>query len=238
MLAVSDLQVSYGAISALAGISFDTERSLIVSRIYTLPVAGGPLTCLTAGHPADDLRPRYSDGGGRILYGMTHDPLFYADHVRLMVYERASGTHTEYWPLDDLSPTAWEFLVNGALVFSAEEDARVRLFAFDNPAGPRPLTEDGSVGGFTISPGGRVLFTLQDLAHPAEAWAVGAGLKCDEPPVRLTHFTAEVAARYAMGEVRELTCAGAQGETVQTFVVLPPGFEPGTKYPLVHVVHA
>ena len=29
----------------------------------------------------------------------------------------------------------------------------------------------------------------------------------------------------AMGEVREMTFAGSQGETVQMFLVLPPGFE-------------
>ena len=54
---------------ALAGISFDTQRSLIVTRIYTLPVGApgaagaGALTCRTTGHPADDLRPRYSPDG-------------------------------------------------------------------------------------------------------------------------------------------------------------------------------
>ncbi len=222
---------------ALAGISFDAERSLVVSRLYTVPVAGGALTCLTAGHPADDLRPRYSPDGGTIVYGMTHDPLFYADHVRLMVYDRANGTHTERWGDDALSPTAWEFATDGTLVFAAEQDGRVRLFAHDTPAAsPRALTDLGAVAGFTLAKGGRVLFSHQDLAHPAEAWACSCA-PGDGAPVRLTHFTDEVAARYALGEVRELTLAGALGETVQTFVVLPPGFEPGRKYPLVHVVH-
>jgi len=37
--------------------------------------------------------------------------------------------------------------------------------------------------------------------------------------------------------VREMQFEGAYGETVQMFVVLPPGYQPGRKYPLVQVVH-
>ena len=41
---------------------------------------------------------------------------------------------------------------------------------------------------------------------------------------RLTHFTDDGAARIGTGEVREMTFEGSRGETVQMFVVLPPGF--------------
>ena len=43
--------------------------------------------------------------------------------------------------------------------------------------------------------------------------------------------------RVQMGEVREITFEGACGETVQMFVVLPPGYEEGRRYPLVQVIH-
>jgi dipeptidyl aminopeptidase/acylaminoacyl peptidase len=42
---------------------------------------------------------------------------------------------------------------------------------------------------------------------------------------------------FASGEVREMTFEGAQGEKVQMFVLLPPGFREDTRYPLVMVIH-
>src|SRR4029077_1168955 len=112
---------------ALAGISFDSQRSLIVTRIYTVPTSGGPLTCRTAGHPADDMRPRYSPDGKWLVYGMTHDPEFYADRVRLMRIDRKTGKH-EAWLADwDLTPMHWEFAADGCLIFEAEEHARLKL---------------------------------------------------------------------------------------------------------------
>jgi dipeptidyl aminopeptidase/acylaminoacyl peptidase len=41
----------------------------------------------------------------------------------------------------------------------------------------------------------------------------------------------------ALGEVREIEYAGADGARVQMFVVLPPDFDASKKYPLVHVIH-
>ena len=37
--------------------------------------------------------------------------------------------------------------------------------------------------------------------------------------------------------MREIEFAGADGNRVQMFVVLPPGFDPKRKWPLVHVIH-
>jgi len=223
-----------GAEIAFSAITFDEAPSLIVSRVYTVPVAGGPVRCLTPDHACHDLAPRYSPDGRWIAYGMQHDPRFYADRVRLMRVDRATGAHSEWLGNWDLSPVAWAYAPDGALVFSAEEAARVKLFTLAGSGEPRAITGDGSVGGFTVTRTGRVLFTHQDLATPAEAFACatdGSGRTA------LTTFTAEVAAGFGTGEVREMTFTGAFGETVQMFLVLPPGFDVAKRWPLVHVVH-
>jgi dipeptidyl aminopeptidase/acylaminoacyl peptidase len=54
---------------------------------------------------------------------------------------------------------------------------------------------------------------------------------------RLTRFTEPVTAGFGVGEVRELRFEGAYGESVQMFVVLPPGYQEGRKYPLVQQIH-
>ena len=212
-----------GAEIALAGISFDAKRSLIVSRIYTVPIAGGALACRTGDHPADDMRPRYTPDGRHIVYGMTHDPEFYADRVRLMRMERATGRHEEWLGTWDNIPLHWELAADGTLIFEAEHQARVKLFAYSGSGEPRALTGDGSASSPAPLPGGRVAFLHQTLAAPAE--------------VRVIAHAGGGAAKFTTGEVREITFEGSRGESVQMFVVLPPDFTPGKSYPLVHMVH-
>jgi dipeptidyl aminopeptidase/acylaminoacyl peptidase len=53
----------------------------------------------------------------------------------------------------------------------------------------------------------------------------------------LSRFTDAALADVQLGEVREMTFRGSRDEEVQMFVALPPGYEEGRKYPLVHVIH-
>ena len=217
-----------------AGVVFDEARSLLRSAIFTAPVAGGTITALTLDHPADDLRPRYTPDGKGIVYGMQHDPFFYADRVRLMRYERAAKSHTPLLDTWDLSPVHWEFGSDATLYIEAEQNGRVCAFAFARgDKAPRRVVEGGTIAG--LSPAGdRLYFTLQNLNLPPEVHAAPAAGGAAE---RLTRFTDDALAKVALGEVREMQFEGAYGETVQMFVVLPPGYQPGKKYPLVQVVH-
>jgi len=219
---------------AFAGISFDAQKSLLRSAIHVAPVSGGAVRCLTPDHPADDARPRYTPDGRGIVYGMQHDPFFYADRVRLMRYDRAARKHEPLLADWTLSPSHWEIAADGTILLLAENAGRVDLFALRPGSEPRPLTSRGAVGGASVGRDGRAYFALQSLSAPAEVHSCGVdgrGLH------RLTRFTGEAATRFGVGEVREMQFEGAYGETVQMYVVLPPDYEPGRKYPLVQVIH-
>ncbi len=222
-----------GATIALAGITFDRARSLLLSQVYTVPVAGGALTCRTSGSPAENLRPRFSPDGRTIVYGRTEDPLFYADRVRLMKLDIASGAVSPWLADWDLTPASWEWTGDGRLAFAAESDGRMLAYVWDGAGEPRALTADGCVAGLAVASGGVLTCTHQSLAAPAEAFVLREGGAL----TRLTRFTDEVLATFALGEVRETTFTGSRGETVQMFVALPPGFDAKKKWPLVHVIH-
>ncbi len=216
-----------------AGIYWDEPHQILRSAIHTVPVAGGPVSCLTPDHPASDLKPRYTPDGTAIVYGMQHDPDFYADRVRIMRFERATGAHRELFVGWDRSPAAWEAGPDGTLFLVTEDRGRVSLFAGRGDTEPRTLVRGGTVGGLTLA-GPRLFFTLQTLAAPPEAYACahdGSGLAC------LTPFTKEVMSRITIGEVKEMHFEGARGETVQMYVVLPPGHREGERHPLVQVIH-
>ncbi|HEX7078553.1 MAG TPA: S9 family peptidase [Candidatus Eisenbacteria bacterium] len=209
--------------------------------IYTVPTSGKePPRCLTpegtpAGFAADASRPRYAPDGSALVYGAQKDPYFYADRVRLVRYDRAKATHSlvaESW---DRSPAAWEFAPDGTLILECEDQARVKLYALRNGDGtPHVIQERGTVSGLTAGRDGRLYYTVQTLSAPAEVFscATNGG---DER--RHTDLNRDLLSQLALGEVRETIFEGADGDPVQMYVVLPPGFDPAKKYPLVHVIH-
>src|SRR5205085_5980385 len=150
---------------ALSGIT--RRDSVVRTYLYTVSVAGGPMTCLTADHPAHDVAPRYSPDGATLVYGMQHDPDFYADRIRIMVHDRAARTHREAWPGWTLSPAIWTFGKDGTLFLTAEEEARTSLFAWKDESAPQRIVRGGTVSGVSAA-AGRLWFTFQDLCRPPE----------------------------------------------------------------------
>jgi dipeptidyl aminopeptidase/acylaminoacyl peptidase len=197
---------------------------------------GAPPVNITATNPADDHRPRYSPDGHRILYGQQKDPFFYADRMRLVLYDRAAGTHevlTETW---DRSPGDWAWSPDGSTIWMTVEDgARQGLFTMPPRAGAAPVrvVPGGLVSGAAPDAAGGAWFTLQDLSHPAELFHLAKG----GAPRAVTRFNAEALETTALGRVEEQFFTGAGGARVQMFVVYPPGFDPKKKWPLVHAIH-
>lgn len=223
-----------GSELAYEGTIIDPNRSLMRSAIFTAPITKGTAACLTPGNPASDGLPRYSPDGRFIVYGMQHDPYFYADRVRVMAYDRAAKTHSgwiEHW---DLSPTHWAFGADGTLYLEAEEDARNSLFAWKGSGAPRRIVRGGYVNGVRVGGDGRLFYNLHTLSQPAEIHGCDAG---GGGAAALTRFAEPALAKVSLGEVREMTFDGAGGEKVQMFVILPPDYKEGQRYPLVHSIH-
>ena len=226
---------------AYAATAFETDRSLVRSCVCVVPVDGseGP-RCLTTGHPADDERPRWSPDGAAVVYGMKQDPFFYADRMRLVRWDLATGEHAPFLDAWELSPVAWEFAPDGALLVEAERDARHGLWRYEGTGAPREIVRGGTVSGARPAADGAVWFAMNTLSEPTEAYRLAAGAAGAE---RLTHFTDAALDGVAFGEVREIRFPGAAGETVQMFIVMPPSVPPPvaptavTPPPLVHVIH-
>jgi dipeptidyl aminopeptidase/acylaminoacyl peptidase len=204
--------------------------------VFTVSARGGEARNLTTDNPADDVRPRYSPDGRWILYGMQRLDDYYADRVRLALYDRKRGDHrvlTEDW---DRSAAGWEFSpADGSVVLLAEHLGRTGLFrAGLAPGEPRLLRTGGTLEGLVPLADGSVLALENSLAAPSDLVRIAADGRSAVP---LTALNRDVLSGVELGEVREITYPGAQGHPIQAWMILPPGFDPAGKWPLIEVLH-
>jgi dipeptidyl aminopeptidase/acylaminoacyl peptidase len=204
--------------------------------VFTVSARGGEVRNLTADNPADDVRPRYSPDGRFILYGMQRLVDYYADRVRLAVYDRERKEHrvlTEGW---DRSAAGWEFSpADGDVLLTAEHLGRTGLFrAGLEPGEPRLLLTGGTLEGLVPLADGGVLALRNALDAPADLIRIDAEGAAAPP---LTALNRDVLSEIEMGEVREITYPGAEGRPIQAWMILPPGFDPARKWPMIEVLH-
>ncbi|MEO8430646.1 MAG: alpha/beta fold hydrolase [Acidobacteriota bacterium] len=77
--------------------------------------------------------------------------------------------------------------------------------------------------------GRRLVFISQDASHPEDLWTVGPDWK---NPRRLTHVNPDFD-RVAMGATRLVDWRALDGETLRGALLLPAGYEPGKRYPVI-----
>jgi dipeptidyl aminopeptidase/acylaminoacyl peptidase len=204
--------------------------------VFAVPAGGGETRNLTAGNPADDIRPRYSPDGRWIVYGMRRMLDFYADRVRLVAYDRGNDEHrvlTEDW---DRSVSDWEFLPGkGEVVFTAENDGRVAVYGMGTePAEPVMLRSGGAYNALSPLSNGSVLAIKSTISRPPELVSISAA---GDDESYVTGLNDDLLALLDLGEVQEITCKGSEGKDIQAYLVLPPEFDPDKKWPLVEVLH-
>jgi dipeptidyl aminopeptidase/acylaminoacyl peptidase len=214
---------------------FDERRSRVRSSVHLVALTGGTPRNVTLDHPSGAGRPRYAADGRTIVYGMSHDPDFYADRIRLMRYDRAGGTHTPILDGWDRSPVDWVLEPDGSLLLCAENEGRQALYRLAPGAtAPTALVTTGWVSGPARLADGRLVLTHQTLTAPPE---VARCAKDGSRLTRLSSFAAPALEGVALGAVEEIHFEGSHGERVQMFVIHPPTDAKDGKRPLVQVVH-
>ncbi len=217
--------------------------------IWVVPIDGGEPKNLTESNKGADGQPAYSADGIWLAYVSQARPGFEADQWVLKVLCRATGASYELTKALDRPIQSFSWGSETGRILAIIDDMGTEPIAAiefgvvtDGPSAtataPRDfprLVTGGVQSALQVNPkSGKMVFTRHNAATPAEVYmasADGSGL------TQLTHHNAPLLAQLDLPKLEGFTFPGADGEEVHGWLLRPPGFEPGKKYPVVFLIH-
>ncbi|MEO8156025.1 MAG: S9 family peptidase, partial [Rhizobacter sp.] len=140
------------------------------------------------------------------------------------------------WDHEVNTPLRWA-AGGEAIYFTAEDRGQRHLYRFDLKDGtPRESVMGGWVQQFDVA-GDVVVCAADAMDHPVRVHAHRHAHGNAQPALRLESFNDDKLKAFRLGRHESIQVTGAQGDSVQVWLVYPPGFDPKKKYPLMHSIH-
>ena len=215
---------------------------------------------ITAGNPASDSTPLYSPDGRYIAYRTQQRPGYESDRFRLTLYDRKTGEKKNL--IEDFDRWVGTFAWapdSKAIYFTAEDKGESPVYGVFLETS-NIVSRIVSFAGYDDSPGvtrdGKSLvFTHESVTAPAEIYRAdmadgnvnrGApGTQQGNPTLDdkvavdlltgiapLTHLNEVVLSQVSVSALESFWFTGAHGDKVEGFLVKPPNFDAGKKYPV------
>lgn len=220
----------------------DGEFDPLESELYEVALSDGQMRRLTE-RAGPDQAPKLSPDGKQLAWlGYDDHGLSYAN-VRLQVLDLRSGQARVLTEALDASVDSAAWIDSGNIAISfdrrgATEIARVNVAK----ATLSPLVTDlgGTsmgrpyTGGAMSAAGGRIAYTQGNPLRPADVAVITGNGK----PKRLTDLASELLSQRELGRVEAIEFASsADQRRIQGWIVYPPGFDAGKRYPLLLEIH-
>ena len=220
-------------------IVYNPDRDVAQSTnndVFVLAGSGGTPEQITT-RAGNDHSPAFSPDGKQIAYLSMETPGFEADRQQLMLYDRVTRRHRAMTADLDQNVHALAWTPDSrSLVLEIEERGAHNLYRMDVASGRRTLILRGGLnsGPRVLAGGTQVAFLRQTATLPPAVFTVrmdGTGLR------QLSTHNSTALAALDLPPLESLSFIGAMGDSVQAWLLKPPGFSPQRKYPLIYVVH-
>jgi dipeptidyl aminopeptidase/acylaminoacyl peptidase len=239
-----EIAYTRGPVAPGSGSSRDLEAWSTNADLMVAPVAGGGPVNLSAKNPGWDGSPVWSPDGGLLAYRSQARDGYESDRFRLAVVERASGKIS--YPAEEIDRSVDEILWSPdgkGIYFSVEDGGRSALYHLGwrglQPAGRAAKVLSGvHLTGLSISKEGAAAGELQSLTRPAEVATLRLeGGKPVAAPKPITRVNDGVFEKLRMPSVESIRFAGGSGAEVQAWILKPPDYQPGQRYPFLLFIH-
>lgn len=181
-------------------------------------------------------RPVFSPDGRSIAYlqGGTPERIWYAVQ-RIAVVPAGGGVSRIVTGNLDRSASSPEWSRDGtAILFLLEDDRSTHLASVRLADGDleRLQAGPGFTSAFSVGGDGRIAVLTSTPDRPAEVFAIERG-----SGRRISHQNDSLLAQVRLASTEEIEFASADGTRIGGFVVKPPAFRTGTRYPTVLWIH-
>jgi dipeptidyl aminopeptidase/acylaminoacyl peptidase len=205
--------------------------------LFLVPTSGGEPKRITS-NPGFDGHPTYSPDGRYIAYHSQKTPEYESDRWRLMIFDRAAGTHVEVAESFDRSVDEIVWSPDSKQIyFTAVNEAEQPVYEIAAASGstPREIVKDSFNESITIAADGNTFaFLRSSLTAPAEVFTA----RSDGTAAReLSQHNAARLASIDMNPPESFWYEGAGGTRVQGMLIRPPHFDASKKYPLLLLIH-
>lgn len=206
--------------------------------LYYYDIASGQTTNLTEGLNGYDTQPVFSPDGSTLAWLSMKTDGFESDKNELWIMDWATRTRVNLsaeWD-ETISDMIWSN-DSHTLYFRAPWHGTEQLFELlvkDLNAGQVPIRQitNGAfnVAGLVGQSGNRIIVSRTDMNRAAELFSVDAATGAMEA---LTYVNDEAYADIASCEVRERYTRLPNGDSLFSWVIYPPNFDPEKKYPVL-----
>ncbi len=216
--------------------------------LFAVEVASGRVRQLTDRFGPDQ-SPAVSPDGRFIAYtGYDDRKQGYQNTLLYLMTRDGSGVRVISEQLDrSVSNPVWSS--DGRAIYAVVDDeGNTKVARFTLDGGVRYVARDlgsgssaYSGGAFSLARDGRLVVTASTPAMPSELVLVtppGSGRGAAAPTKTLTAINDDVLAGKTLGAVEELWYTSSKdGRRIHGWIITPPGFAPGRKYPLILEIH-
>lgn len=172
--------------------------------MYLVSVAGGEIKNITAENKAQDSGPVvYSPDGKYLAYGAMERPVFEADRIQLILYDRVTGKKRSISENFDSSVTGWSWTSDSnSIFFIAQDKGRKPIYKVTTQGNDVAAVVRGHSMGAVLADKEmkKLYFTRQSFTHPVDIYSADIDGKNE---VQLTNVNKELLAKIAMPTVEE-----------------------------------